>query len=193
MLFEQRFATAIADGSVTLTFRRWKRSQAVAGHRYRTSVGIIDVEAVDVVEPSDITDAEARNAGYPSARDLVADLRGTTDLPTYRIRFHHVDEPDPRDELAAAADLSPADVAEIDRRLERLDRTSAHGPWTAAVLEIIASRPGVPAADLAASLGRDRPSFKTDVRRLKSLGLTISLNPGYRLSPRGQAYRSRKG
>jgi Mn-dependent DtxR family transcriptional regulator len=46
----------------------------------------------------------------------------------------------------------------------------------------------VRAADLAKHLGRDRKSFKTDVRKLKELGLTESLEVGYRLSPRGRAW-----
>ncbi|WP_218577411.1 hypothetical protein [Phytohabitans rumicis] len=53
---------------------------------------------------------------------------------------------------------------------------------------MIADHPGVRAADLAASLGRDTPTFKADVRKLKALGLTESLEVGYRLSPRGHTY-----
>jgi hypothetical protein len=30
--------------------------------------------------------------------------------------------------------------------------------------------------------------FKTHVRKLKALGLTLSLQVGYRLAPRGEAY-----
>jgi hypothetical protein len=45
----------------------------------------------------------------------------------------------------------------------------------------------VRAPELAAELGRDTPSFKRDVRKLKELGLTESLDIGYRLSPRGVA------
>ena len=45
------------------------------------------------------------------------------------------------------------------------------------------------AADLAAQLGRaELQPFKTDVRKLKALGLTASLEVGYRLSPRGRAF-----
>ena len=90
--------------------------------------------------------------------------------------------------LADTEQLTDADVDEIDHRLARLDRASPRGPWTAATLAIIAERPAVRAGDLAESLGRDRPSFKLDVRKLKNLGLTISLEKGYRLSPRGAAY-----
>jgi hypothetical protein len=56
------------------------------------------------------------------------------------------------------------------------------------VLDLIASRPGVRAPDLAASMARETLPFKRDVRKLKELGLTVSLKIGYRLSPRGQAY-----
>ena len=44
------------------------------------------------------------------------------------------------------------------------------------------------AEDLAASVGREKPPFKLDVRKLKNLGLTESLPVGYRLSPRGRSY-----
>ena len=57
-----------------------------------------------------------------------------------------------------------------------------------AVLRTIAARPATRAADLAASFGRETQPFKLDVRKLKNLGLTLSLEVGYRLSPRGEAY-----
>jgi hypothetical protein len=84
--------------------------------------------------------------------------------------------------------LSEADVAAIDQRLDRLDRASSNGPWTYATLAIISARPTVRAPDLAAELGRERLPFKLDVRKLKALGLTISLRVGYQLSSRGEAY-----
>ncbi|WP_225771433.1 hypothetical protein [Inquilinus sp. Marseille-Q2685] len=41
--------------------------------------------------------------------------------------------------------------------------------------------------------GREIAAFKTDVRKLKALGLTESLKVGYRLSPRGRALLERIG
>lgn len=55
VLFEQRFWRPVGTGQVTVTFRRWKRRQVVAGHRYRTPGGIIEVTALDVVTTADIT------------------------------------------------------------------------------------------------------------------------------------------
>ncbi len=188
MLFEARFGPGIADGSVNLTFRRWKRCQATAGNTYRTAAGRIEVETVDVVDAASITNREAKRAGYPDAATLVADLRGTDDLPVYRVKFHAATDDDPRAVLAATADLSADDVAEIDRRLDRLDRASSHGAWTMAVLRTIEARPATRAPELAEAFGRETAPFKIDVRKLKNLGLTLSLPVGYRLSPRGEAY-----
>jgi hypothetical protein len=188
VLFEPRYREGIADGSITLTFRRWRRPQAVAGRRYRTSAGRIEVEAVDVVAAADVTDDDARRAGHPTAAALLAGLRGTEELPIYRVRFHPADGPDPRDDLARADDLDESDVASIAARLARLDRASRQGPWTADTLALIAAHPERRAGDLARLLGRERDDFKIDVRKLKNLGLTVSLPVGYRLSPRGAAY-----
>jgi hypothetical protein len=65
------------------------------------------------------------------------------------------------------------------------------GPWTYEVLRAIGDNPGLRAPDLAASFGRETLPFKRDVRKLKELGLTISLEIGYRLSERGEAVLKR--
>jgi len=172
VLFSADTWAGIADGSITVTYRRWKRPQAVVGRRYRTPVGFIVVDAVDIVDASDVPP------------DVV--LRGDPALPVTRIRFHRDgDDHDPRAALAASTDI---DVDAIARRLDRMDASSPHGPWTRATLELIAARPATRAADLAAALGRERDDWKRDVRKLKELGLTLSLEVGYRLSPRGEAY-----
>lgn len=188
MLFARRFWSGLADGTITVTFRRWKRPQVVAGRRYRTPAGLVEVDAVDLVRVEAIGRADARRAGYPSAGALAADLRAGAGDTVYRVRFHRVDEPDPRAVLAADDALTAGDVAAIARRLERLDRASPRGPWTAAVLAAIERHPGTRAADLAGTLGWERAPFKAAVRKLKDLGLTHSLEVGYRLSPRGAGY-----
>jgi hypothetical protein len=188
MLFEQRFWEPIAAGKVTVTYRRWRRPQVVPGRIYRTPAGRLRVTSVERIDPTAISDADAALAGYPDADALRADLRGRPEDPVLCIAFTYDRGPDPRSVLAADANLDDMAGAEITRRLDRLDRASRNGAWTRKTLAIIAERPAVRAPDLAAALGRDAPSFKLDVRKLKNLGLTESLRVGYRLSPRGRAY-----
>jgi len=188
MLFERRLRDGIADGTITVALRRWRRPQVVTGRTYRTGAGLVEVTAADPVSAEDLTPADARAAGFESVAALLAHLHGPADGHLYLLHFRRVAGPDPRAALAADDRLDDAGVAAIDLRLARLDHASTRGPWTAAALRAIADHPGVRAADLAAALGRDVPSFKADVRKLKALGLTESLEVGYRLSPRGGAY-----
>ncbi|MDH3500469.1 MAG: hypothetical protein OEM97_10125 [Acidimicrobiia bacterium] len=188
MLFQKRFWEPIQAGDVTMTFRRWKRPQVIAGRVYRTAAGRLAVTTVDAVTPSAITDSDARRAGHPSAAALVSDLPGRPGDPIYRVVFRYLEEPDPRDVLAADDALDDTAISEIDRRLDRLDRASTHGAWTRQYLDAISTNPGVRAPDLAERFGRDVLPFKADVRKLKNLGLTLSLRIGYELSPRGAAY-----
>jgi len=188
VLFEKRLRDGIHSGRITLAFRRWQRSQVVAGHRYRTGLDLVEAVAVDVIAAGDIDSAQARAAGYATIEELLDGLRGSPDLPLHRVRFRRLDETDPRDALAAAAALTEDEIASVAARLARMDEASKRGPWTIAVLGQIADRPGVSSAVIAGALGWVRADFKLHVRRLKELGLTISLDVGYRLSPRGAAY-----
>ena len=188
MLIEKQLHAGIRDGSITVMFRRWRRRQVTAGNAYRTAAGRVVVESVTEVSPARIRLADARAAGYRSVTEAVADLRGDESDPAYLLRLRYADDPDPRDVLANDTALSTSDVAEISRRLARLDHASTRGRWTDDTLDIIRRRPAVRAGDLAAELGRETQPFKVDVRKLKNLGLTRSLEKGYRLSPRGEAY-----
>jgi hypothetical protein len=186
VLFRQHFWAGLADGSVTLAFRRWKRPTMKAGGRQTTPAGVLAIDDVRVIDEREITEDDARRSGFADRAALFAELAGR-EGQLYRIEFHLAGE-DPRIALRERAALSDDDVAELARRLGRLDGASTHGPWTDAVLQLIAARPGVRAGDLAESLGRERLAFKADVRKLKGLGLTESLQVGYRLSPRGEAW-----
>ncbi len=188
MRFTKPFWAGIADGSITLAFRAWARPTVVVGRPYRTGGGRVEVVAVDTVSPDDITDDEARRAGHRDGAEIRARLaEAPRDRAVYRVEFRLLDEADPRELLANDAELGADDLAEIDRRLERLDRAAAT-PWTHRTLRLVADHPAVRAPDLAAAEGRETQPFKLDVRKLKNLGLTVSLRVGYRLSPRGEAY-----
>ena len=185
MLFTLKTLEGIRSGEVTLAFRRWRRPTVKAGGTLRTRVGVLAIDSIEVIEQSALTEADARRAGAPDRATLLGALPGEGAL--HRIAFH-LAGPDPRIALRERADLSQAERAALDARLARFDAASRHGAWTREVLELIAQQPGTRAPDLAAQRGLETVRFKADVRKLKELGLTESLQVGYRLSPRGRAY-----
>ena len=129
MLFKQRFWPGLADGSVTLTFRRWARPQVKVRGRYVTPAGVLEVDDVTQIEPGDISEADARRAGFVDRDELVRQLRGPEAGNLYRIALHHAGD-DPRVALRDDADLDPAAIEDLKTRLARLDKASTHGPWT---------------------------------------------------------------
>ncbi len=195
MLFKTAFIPGIIDGSITLTFRDWTRPQARAGGRYRMqNSGFVDVTDVRRVPSASITDADARRAGYADRAALLRALskRGHAPEWLYRVEMRYVGAVDSRAMLAADGQLSDEEFALITKKLQGIDGRSPTGPWTARTLNLIAKRPAVVSTDLAKSIGMERFAFKPNVRKLKALGLTLSLDVGYELSPRGEAYLRKK-
>ena len=190
MLFRQKFLDGIRDGTITLAFRRWRRPSVRAGGTLLTPVGQLGIMSVDEVAITRIAEADARLAGYESRDELVAELRSRDEGTIYRIELGPL-RPDPRVALRQEATLADRERDEIDKRLQRLDDRAADGPWTARTLDLIRTHPGVRAGDLCRLLGQEKMPFKVNVRKLKTLGLTESLEVGYRLSPRGAAYMRR--
>jgi hypothetical protein len=190
VLLPPKVARGVADGTITLAFRRWKRQDVKVGSEFKTVAGVVRVDEVAVMDADAITDQEALAAGWPDADRLRRQLDKVESGTTYRVVLS-LAGPDPRVALREATDLTDADVQAIDARLERLDRASSHGPWTMATLDLIRRRPHTRAPDLAAEMGRQRDPFKIDVRKLKNLGLTRSFDVGYEVSPRGLAYLER--
>mmetsp|Transcript_14198 Transcript_14198/g.56599 ORF Transcript_14198/g.56599 Transcript_14198/m.56599 type:complete len:196 (+) Transcript_14198:312-899(+) len=144
---------------------------------------------------AEVSAADARAAGFAS-RDALTRQLGTalasgvpadaaTTLYRIRVRFAGADARialrDTTADLLASDDV----FEDVRNKLDAMDR-AARGPWTRATLRLIEARPATLAADLAAELGSlETRTFKQRVRRLKELGLTESLERGYRLSPRG--------
>lgn len=186
MLLDRRTLAGIAEGSITRVLRRWRRPSVRSGGSLTTAAGVLAIEAVELLSEAEIDDAEAKAAGFASRGAALASLAGREgDL--YRIRLH-LAGPDPRLALRERAEL---DADEVEALAERLSRLDARRPWTAATLTLIAAHPGRRAPELAALLDRETLAFKQDVRKLKALGLTESLEVGYRLSPRGEALLSK--
>ena len=193
MILRERVLRGIRDGAITVAFRRWRRPSVRSGGTLLTAIGQLHINDVTRIELSAISATDARRAGYSSREDLLADLNARTEGEVYRIELGPL-SPDPRVSLR---NTRPAgdDLKTLTERLRRLDARTRE-PWTVRVLELIEAHPALRAADLCKRAGQERLPFKINVRKLRALGLTESLEVGYRLSPRGvavlQAIRSNR-
>ena len=186
MLLKQSTLAALTDGTVNTVFRRWPRPRVQPGSKFRTSLGVISVTGIEQANLKAITERAARRSGYPSRSALLKELARHPGGRLYRITLR-LDGPDPRTELRRRTRLSASEREQLKNTLARLGARTAEGPWALPVLGLIRARPSVRAAELAREIGMETPRFKARVRQLKDLGLTESLEVGYKLSPRGRA------
>ena len=186
MLLDNRTLTGIEQGRIQLAFRRWKRPTVRSGGTLLTGAGQLQIGSVSTVRLESITSREAELAGYTSLQALKTELNRRSEGDIYRIEVLGLRK-DPRIALRQAP-LSDSDLTSLQSRLARLDGAAPDGAWTHRVLVAIRDHPGLRAADLCKLVGQDRDPFKARVRKLKNLGLTVSREIGYSLSPRGEAY-----
>ena len=93
--FSRELRDDIAGGDITLTFRLWRRPQAKAGGRYRAlGRAEIEIDSMELVPFSSISDADVHRAGEPDRETLRARAAHaapiTDDTLLYRIAFHLV-------------------------------------------------------------------------------------------------------
>ena len=187
MLLRQSTLAALAKGTVDTAFRRWRRLRVRQGSTIRTALGVVAVTSVTPTRLEAITEDAARRAGYATRDALLKELARYPDGQLYCIglRFEGAD---PRARLRTQARLESGEAGRLEARIARLGARTANGPWALPILRLIAARPSTRAAALAEEIGIDARRFKARVRQLKDLGLTESLDVGYRLSPRGHAF-----
>lgn len=183
----------VESGRITVTFRLWTRPQVKVAGRYNVGRVRIEVDDIEMVPFHSITKADVKRAGMKDREALRkrAAHAGPIDDDTllYRIEFHVVGpREDPKDRP-----FDDDTVAATIAKLDGMDARSPRGPWTRRVLQLIANHEGTVSTELAAAMDRPRPEFKVDVRKLKALGLTESLEVGYRLSALGRVVLDRSG
>ena len=186
MLFTPATIDGIARGAVTIAYRRWRRLRVRAGSTFRSALGVVRVTNVETAALETVGEHDAQQAGFASRAALLEELARYPDGQLYRIgvRFEGVD---PRIALRENAALTDADRDALLTAITRLGARTAAGPWALDTLRLIEAHPATRAAKLAGMMGTETLLFKTRVRQLKNLGLTESLEIGYRLSPRGTA------
>jgi len=186
MLIRSDILERIKAGEISLVFRKWRKAGVKAGGTQLTQAGLIGIDSVETIEEKDISEQDALEAGAASRAAMAEMLaKDPREGVLYRIRLHYIGD-DLRIALRNDDSLSDEEMAELLAKLAKMDAASKRGPWTQAYLQLIQDMPDTHAIVLARSVGLDNIVFKPQVRKLKALGLTISISPGYRLSPRGE-------
>ena len=182
MLFKREILDQIVQGKITRAFRVWKKPTVKSGGTLLTSVGILEIIEVSIVGKN-IVQKELEQAGI-SESDLAQQPKREGDL--YKIMFRYGGE-DPRIALQKKVISTREEFIHVQNTLKKMD-SGKFGPWTSSFLNLIQRHPETLAQHLADNKGVEKVWFKTQVRRLKKHGLTISLGVGYKLSPRGESY-----
>ena len=94
MEFSPELRNDVLAGDITLSVRLWKRPRVKPGGRYRVGLGLIEVDAIELVPFAAITREDVRRAGELDREALRqrAAHAGPIDEDTlvYRIEFHAV-------------------------------------------------------------------------------------------------------
>ena len=98
MQFSRELRNAVLAGDITVSVRLWSRPQVKEGGRYRVGPGLIEIDAVELLPFSAITESDVRLAGEPDRETLRerAAHAGPIDEDTlvYRIELHPVSDED---------------------------------------------------------------------------------------------------
>ena len=64
MLLKLEVLEAIQRGEIDLQFRRWTRPSVRAGGTLKTRLGTLSIGRMDEMRPEDVTETDARRAGF---------------------------------------------------------------------------------------------------------------------------------
>ena len=95
MQFSAELRGRVADGSITVSYRLWSRPQVKVGGTYRSGSARIQVDDVELLPFSTITDDDLAQTGEPDLESLRSRAAHAgpihEDTLLYRIEFHVVD------------------------------------------------------------------------------------------------------
>ena len=94
MEFSRELRSDVLAGEITLSVRLWQRPRIKEGGRYRVGLGEIEIDVIELVPFSAVSEEDVRRAGEPD-RDTLRQRAAHAgpideDTPVYRIEFHAV-------------------------------------------------------------------------------------------------------
>ncbi|UYQ73812.1 hypothetical protein OF122_08655 [Pelagibacterium flavum] len=71
MLIKLEVLEKIKAGEITLQFRRWRRRTVKPGGTLKTKVGVLQIGTITPIRAEDVTDADARRAGFRDVAEFL--------------------------------------------------------------------------------------------------------------------------
>lgn len=71
MLIKLEVLEKIRSGEITLQFRRWRRRTVKAGGTLKTKIGVLQIGAITPIAAEDVTEADAKRAGFRDVSDFL--------------------------------------------------------------------------------------------------------------------------
>ena len=87
MLLKRELLEEIKAGKVDVVFRRWSRPSVKPGGTLKTKVGLLAIKAMDEMSPDDVSETDAKRAGFAD----VAGFRKWLDTMTAGEYFHRIE------------------------------------------------------------------------------------------------------
>ena len=109
MQFSRELRDRVADGTITVSYRLWSRPQVKAGGVYQSGSVLIEIDEIELVPFSSITDEDLALTGEPDLESLRRRAAHAgpihDDTLVYRVEFHVVDRRDA--DVPHAGDVAP--------------------------------------------------------------------------------------
>jgi hypothetical protein len=94
MQFSPDLRDRVADGTITVSYRLWSRPKVKVGGAYRSGSVMIEVDEIDLLPFSSITDEDLARTGEPDVETLRRRAAHAgpihDDTVLYRVEFHVV-------------------------------------------------------------------------------------------------------
>lgn len=87
MLLKRDLLEDIKAGKVDVIFRRWNKPTVKAGGTLKTKVGLLAIKSMTDMSPDDVTEADAKRAGFED----VADFRRWLDTMKEGVLFQRIE------------------------------------------------------------------------------------------------------
>ena len=84
MLLKLEVLEAIKAGRIDLQFRRWTRPSVKPGGTLKTRLGLLRIGRIDDLRPEEVTEADARRAGFADLADFERWLKTMKQGPLFQ-------------------------------------------------------------------------------------------------------------